>query len=135
MLLSRPTRRSSTLPPVGSRRPMRRAARTRVSLTTTRSPGRSNSGRFRTVQCVRSDPRSNRAESRGFTGDWAIRPGGRSYTNSAVLNAYPCITSATARTSVKGVQFGATVARKANIEHQGEQPCPSGPAFAGPVHG
>ena len=89
MLPSRPSRRISTLPPVGSRRPTRRAARTLVSFTTTRSPGRSSTGRSRTVQCERSDPRSNLAESRGSTGDWAIRSGGSWYANSAVLNAYP----------------------------------------------
>ena len=70
------------------RRPESRAGITRVSLTTSASPGRSRSGRSRTT---RSSSRvapgrttSSRAASRGRAGRSAIRSGGRSKSNRSV---------------------------------------------------
>jgi len=69
-----------------SRVPVRRAGITRVSLTTSVSPERSNDGRSRTVLCSH-DPSSrttrSRAASRGATGRRAIRSCGRSKSKSS----------------------------------------------------
>ena len=71
-------RRISALPPV-ERRTGIRAGSTLVSLTTTRSPASSRSGRSQTCRCSTWSPRSTRrrAASRGSIGDCAIRSAGR----------------------------------------------------------
>ena len=82
------TSRTSTLPPVSGRDPKRRAAMTRVSFTTSRSPRWRRDGKSekRWWSIVRAERRSTmrRAESRGSAGCWAINPGGRSKLKSAV---------------------------------------------------
>ena len=60
------------------RRPKRRAGSTSVSLTTSKSPGRSRRGRSRTVRSSGLSPKySSLAASRGRTGCCAIAPAGK----------------------------------------------------------
>ena len=72
------SRSSSTLPPPGERTASRRAGRTRVSFTTTRSPRRSRAGSSATVRC-RSLPAASSTSRRALpraTGVRAIRSSG-----------------------------------------------------------
>ena len=79
---SRRRKSPSHLPPVAARRPTSRAGTTFVSLTTSRSPAASSSGRSRRVRCA-SEPSarfttSSRAAARSASGSCAISTCGRS---------------------------------------------------------
>src|SRR6185295_16582145 len=99
---ARLTSRHSTAPPLGTRRPSRRAGNTRVLLTTRRSPWSRNAARRSIVEWVRAPVSrftcSRREAPRTSGGSCAISSGGSSKKNSRTFIRESCYCAGTQAT-------------------------------------